>query len=73
VRNLNKKAVTPRILYVLLFVYAGITGTYEVANSVSMTAGTFNLRDQVQAPFQLYGNFDRQRGGLCGSCRPREG
>ena len=29
------KAVTPFVLYALLFIYAGIAGTYEVANSVS--------------------------------------
>ena len=51
------KAATPRILYALLFVYAGIAGTYEVVNSVSTTIGNFNLRDQVQAPFQVYGNL----------------
>ena len=51
------KAATPRILYALLFIYAGIAGTYEVANSVSTTIGDFNLRDQVQAPFNLYGNL----------------
>ncbi|MGC2658870.1 MAG: SpoIIE family protein phosphatase [Bryobacteraceae bacterium] len=51
------KAVTPRVLYALLFLYAGIGGTYEVANSVSTTIGSFNLRDQVQAPFELYGNL----------------
>jgi hypothetical protein len=51
------KAVTPRLLYALLFIYAGIAGTYEVANSVSTIIGNFNLRDQVQAPFQLYGNL----------------
>ena len=37
--------------------YAAIAGTYEVANSVSTTIGNFNLRDQVQAPFQLYGSL----------------
>jgi sigma-B regulation protein RsbU (phosphoserine phosphatase) len=51
------KAVTPRVLYALLFIYAGIGGTYEVANSASTTIGNFNLRDQVQAPFELYGNL----------------
>ena len=53
----STEAATPRIFYVLLFLYAGIAGTYEVANSVSTTIGNFNLRDQVQAPFQLYGNL----------------
>lgn len=51
------KTATLRVLYALLFIYAGIAGTYEVVNSVSTTIGTFNLRDQVQAPFQLYGNL----------------
>ena len=51
------KAVTPRVLYALLFIYAGIAGTYEIVNSVSTTIGNFNLRGQVQAPFQLYGNL----------------
>jgi sigma-B regulation protein RsbU (phosphoserine phosphatase) len=51
------KAATPRILYALLFLYAGIAGTYEVANSVATIIGDFNLRDQVQAPFYLYGNL----------------
>ncbi len=51
------KAAAPRALYALLFVYAGIAGTYEVVNSVSSIIGNFNLRDQVQAPFQLYGNL----------------
>ncbi len=51
------KAATPRVLYFLLFIYAGIAGTYEVANSFSTIIGIFNLRDQVQAPFQLYGNL----------------
>lgn len=46
-----------RILYALLFLYVGIVGTYAVANSVSTIIGNFNLRDQVQAPFQLYGNL----------------
>src|SRR3954468_12139966 len=53
----STNAATPRILYALLFLYAGIAGTYEVANSVSTTIGTFNLRNQVQAPFQLHGNL----------------
>ncbi len=51
------KAATTRVLYALLFIYAGIAGTYEVVNSVSTTIGNFNLRNQVQAPFQLYGNL----------------
>jgi len=51
------KAVTPPVLYALLFIYAGIAGTYEVANSVSTIIGNFNLRDQVEAPFQLYGSL----------------
>jgi phosphoserine phosphatase RsbU/P len=50
-------ASTLRVLYVSLFVYAAIAGIYEVGNAVSTTTGTFNLRDQVQAPFQLYGNL----------------
>ncbi len=48
---------TNRVLYLLLLLYAGIAGIYEVANSVSTTIGVFNLRGQVQAPFQLYGNL----------------
>ncbi len=56
-RNPNTYPAAPRILYVLLFIYAAIAGTYEVANSISTTSGLFNLRDQVQAPFQLYGNL----------------
>lgn len=50
------KTAIPRVLYALLFLYAGTAGIYEVANAVSTTIGNFNLRDQVQAPFQLYGN-----------------
>ncbi len=51
------KAATTRVLYALLFIYAGIAGTYEVVNSASTIIGNFNLRNQVQAPFQLYGNL----------------
>ncbi|MDQ6664278.1 MAG: SpoIIE family protein phosphatase [Acidobacteriota bacterium] len=51
------KAARTRILYALLFLYAGIAGTYEVVNSISTIIGNFNLRNQVQAPFQLYGNL----------------
>jgi phosphoserine phosphatase RsbU/P len=51
------KAATTRVLYALLFIYAGIAGTYEVVNSISTIIGNFNLRNQVQAPFQLYGNL----------------
>ena len=51
------KTATPRVLYALLFVYAGIAGTYQIGNSVSTTIGLFNLRNQVQAPFQLDGNL----------------
>lgn len=50
------KTAQSRVLYAVLFVYAGIAGTYEVGNSVSTVIGCFNLRNQVQAPFQLYGN-----------------
>jgi sigma-B regulation protein RsbU (phosphoserine phosphatase) len=58
VPNLStSKIATTRVLYALLFLYAGIAGTYEVVNSVSTTIGSFNLRNQVQAPFQLYGNL----------------
>lgn len=53
----TSKAATIRLLYALLFIYAGIVGTYEVANSISTIIGNFNLRNQVQAPFQLYGNL----------------
>ena len=52
----SSKAAKTRVLYALLFIYTGIAGTYEVANSVSTIIGNFNLRNQVQAPFQLYGN-----------------
>ncbi|MBV9498885.1 MAG: SpoIIE family protein phosphatase [Acidobacteriaceae bacterium] len=41
----------------LLFVYAGTAGSYQIGNSVSTIIGIFNLRNQVQAPFQLYGNL----------------
>lgn len=51
------KAATPRVLYLLLLIYAGIAGTYQVVNAVSTMIGNFNLRNQVQAPFQLYGNL----------------
>ena len=51
------KAARIRVLYAILFMYAGITGTYEVVNSISTIIGNFNLRNQVQAPFQLYGNL----------------
>ena len=53
----STKAATTRVLYALLFIYAGIAGTYEVVNALSTTTGNFNLRNQVQAPFQLYGNL----------------
>lgn len=55
--RLTSKAAASRVVYALLFLYAGIAGTYEIANSVSTTIGVFNLRDQVQAPFYLYGNL----------------
>ncbi len=53
----SSKAATKGVLYALLLIYAGIVGTYEVANSVSTIIGNFNVRNQVQAPFQLYGNL----------------
>ncbi len=53
----TRKAAGTRLLYALLFLYAGIAGTYEVVNSISTIIGNFNLRNQVQAPFQLYGNL----------------
>ncbi|MBV8832976.1 MAG: SpoIIE family protein phosphatase [Acidobacteriaceae bacterium] len=53
----SSKAATKHVLYALLFVYAGIATTYQVVNAVSTTIGTFNLRNQVQIPFQLYGNI----------------
>jgi len=53
----TSKAAKIRALYALLFIYAGIVGTYEVVNSISTIIGNFNLRNQVQAPFQLYGNL----------------
>jgi phosphoserine phosphatase RsbU/P len=46
-----------RVLYAILFIYTGIAGTYEVVNSISTIIGNFNLRDQVEAPFGLYGNL----------------
>jgi sigma-B regulation protein RsbU (phosphoserine phosphatase) len=51
------KARTTRILYALLLIYAGIAGTYEIANLFSTVIGNFNLRNQVQAAFGLYGNL----------------
>lgn len=51
------KTAARRALYALLFIYAGIAGTYQVVNAVSTAIGFFNLRNQVQAPFQLYGNL----------------
>lgn len=51
------KAAGIRVLYALLFIYAGIAGAYEVVNSISTIIGNFNLRNQVQAPFELYGNL----------------
>lgn len=51
------KAATLRLAYALLFLYAGIAGIYEVANSFATTIGNFNLRNQVQTPLQLYGNL----------------
>ena len=51
------RAATARVLYAILFIYAGIAGTYEIVNSISTIIGNFNLRNQVQAPFQLYGNL----------------
>lgn len=50
------KAGPRRLIYAILFIYAGIAGIYEVVNSISTIIGNFNLRNQVQAPFQLYGN-----------------
>jgi sigma-B regulation protein RsbU (phosphoserine phosphatase) len=46
-----------RVLYAILFIYAATAGTYEIVNSISTIIGDFNLRDQVQAPFGLYGNL----------------
>jgi phosphoserine phosphatase RsbU/P len=51
------KRTTHRFLYVLLFLYAGIAGTYGVANTFSTSIGVFNLRNQVQGPVQLFGNL----------------
>ena len=51
------KAATIRVLYAVLFIYAGIAGTYQVVNAISTAIGFFNLRNQVQAPFPLYGNL----------------
>lgn len=53
----TSKPATTRLLYALLFLYAGIAGAYEIANAVSTTIGNFNLRNQVQAPFQVSGNL----------------
>ena len=67
------KAARTRVLYVVLFIYAGIAGTYEVINSISTIIGNFNLRNQVQAPFQLYGNFDLQSVSGGHACRAYQG
>jgi hypothetical protein len=53
----TSKAAPTRVLYALLFIYAGAAGTYQIVNAVSTPIGFFNLRNQVQAPFQLYGNL----------------
>ena len=50
------KAATIRVLYALLFIYASIAVIYQVVSSVSTVIGNFNLRNQVQAPFQLDAN-----------------
>ncbi len=47
-----------QIVYVLLFLYIGVSLTYQVANSIFLitAVGDFNLRHQVQDPFQF--NFE---------------
>ena len=51
------KAAATRVLFALLVIYGGIAGTYQVVNAGSAAIAFFNLRNQVQAPFQLYGNL----------------
>ena len=53
----SANAARIRVLYAVLFIYAGIAGAYEVVNSISTITGDFNLRNQVQAPFQLDGSL----------------
>jgi sigma-B regulation protein RsbU (phosphoserine phosphatase) len=57
VSKTSTKTSTACALYILLFLYIGMAGTYQVVNAVSTPIGFFNLRNQVQAPFQLYGNL----------------
>ena len=46
-----------RALYIFLFVYVLISLTYQLAGSVSLIVGYFDLRHQVRAPFDI--GFDR--------------
>lgn len=50
----NRSAVAaPRALYLLLLMYIVISLTYQVVGSVSLIVGGFDLRHQVQAPFDI--------------------
>ncbi|HXE12430.1 MAG TPA: SpoIIE family protein phosphatase [Bryobacteraceae bacterium] len=46
-----------RALYSLLFLYIGISLTYQIVASVSLIVGYFDLRHQVQTPFSV--DFER--------------
>lgn len=47
------RPTTPRIVYLLLFLYLGISLGYQIAGSVSLVTGYFDLRHQVQEPFAM--------------------
>ncbi len=49
-RNRNK---TNPVLFILLFLYIAVSLTYQVVGSVSLVTGYFDLRHQVQEPFQV--------------------
>lgn len=42
--------------YALLCLYVAVTFTYQIVASVSLLVGYFDLRHQVQAPFEVDGN-----------------
>jgi phosphoserine phosphatase RsbU/P len=55
-RPRSRRSAT-RGLYAILFVYIVISLTYQVVGAVSLIVGGFDLRHQVQAPFDIA--FDR--------------
>ncbi len=55
----TSRGTARRALYALLVMYIAISLTYQVVGSVSLIVGYFNLRGQVQAPFDI--GFNRPR------------